>query len=139
MYIPILLESETFGLFNVCYLTPFAFGDDEIRLFSALAQRAALAIENAQLYERTQELAILEERSRLARDLHDAVTQTLFSASLIAEALPELWQMDEEQGWQLLTDLRQLSRGALAEIGRCCYRKKRDPDRSQRRWRLPSS
>jgi signal transduction histidine kinase len=116
MYIPILLESETFGLFNVCYLTPFAFGDDEIRLFSALAQRAALAIENAQLYERTQELAILEERSRLARDLHDAVTQTLFSASLIAEALPELWQMDEEQGWQLLTDLRQLSRGALAEM-----------------------
>jgi ligand-binding sensor domain-containing protein/signal transduction histidine kinase len=116
MYIPILLEDETFGLFNVCYLAPFAFGDDEIRLFSALAQRAALAIENAQLYERTQELAILEERSRLARDLHDAVTQTLFSASLIAEALPELWKMDEEQGWQLLRDLRQLSRGALAEM-----------------------
>jgi signal transduction histidine kinase/streptogramin lyase len=116
MYIPILLEDEMFGLFNVCYLTPFAFGDDEIRLFSALAQRAALAIENAQLYERTQELAILEERSRLARDLHDAVTQTLFSASLIAEALPELWKMDEEQGWQLLRDLRQLSRGALAEM-----------------------
>jgi two-component system nitrate/nitrite sensor histidine kinase NarX len=116
MYIPILLEDETFGLFNICYLSPFSFGDDEIRLFTALAQRAALAIENAQLYERTQELAILEERSRLARDLHDAVTQTLFSASLIAEALPELWKMDEEQGWELLHDLRQLSRGALAEM-----------------------
>ncbi len=58
----------------------------------------------------------MEERTRLARELHDAVTQTLFSASLIAEALPISWEQDPQEGRQLLMDLRQLSRGALAEM-----------------------
>ena len=50
------------------------------------------------------------------RDLHDAVTQTLFSASLISETLPDLWESDPEEGRELLRELRQLSRGALAEM-----------------------
>jgi two-component system nitrate/nitrite sensor histidine kinase NarX len=58
----------------------------------------------------------MEERSRLARDLHDAVTQTLFSASLIAEAVPASWEMDQQEGRQLLRELQQLTRGALAEM-----------------------
>ena len=62
------------------------------------------------------EKAVLAERSRLARELHDAVTQTLFSASLIAEALPTAWENDVSEGRQLLGELRQLSRGALAEM-----------------------
>jgi signal transduction histidine kinase len=61
-------------------------------------------------------LAVIEERSRLARELHDAVTQTLFSASLIAEILPELWEIDPDEGRELLDELKQLSRGALAEM-----------------------
>jgi signal transduction histidine kinase len=52
----------------------------------------------------------------LARELHDAVTQTLFSASLIAEILPELWETDPHEGRELLDELKQLSRGALAEM-----------------------
>jgi len=69
----------------------------------ALAQRAA-------------EAAVTAERSRLARDLHDAVTQLLFSASLIAEALPEIWENDQDEGRDLLAEMRRLSRGALAEM-----------------------
>jgi len=53
---------------------------------------------------------------RLARDLHDAVTQTLFSASLIAEVLPDLWDMNQAEGRKRLEELRQLTRGALAEM-----------------------
>jgi len=60
--------------------------------------------------------AITAERSRLARDLHDAVTQTLFSASLIAEVLPEIWAMDEAEARKSTEELRQLTRGALAEM-----------------------
>jgi nitrate/nitrite-specific signal transduction histidine kinase len=116
MLLPITVNDQVFGIFNVNYTVPHAFGRDEERLFAALAGRAARAIENAQLYGQTQELAALQERSRLARDLHDAVTQTLFSASLIAEALPELWDADQEEGRQLLAELRQLNRGALAEM-----------------------
>lgn len=76
----------------------------------------ALLLENARLYEQSQELAVLEERSRLARELHDAVTQTLFSASLVAEALPATWEKDPREGRGLLQELRGLSRGALAEM-----------------------
>jgi signal transduction histidine kinase/ligand-binding sensor domain-containing protein len=60
--------------------------------------------------------AVTAERNRLARELHDAVTQTLFSASLVAEALPAAWDKDPQEGYGLLQDLRGLSRGALAEM-----------------------
>lgn len=57
-------------------------------MLELLANQTATAIENARLYERAQKLAAMRERTRLARDLHDAVTQTLVSASLIAEVPP---------------------------------------------------
>jgi ligand-binding sensor domain-containing protein/signal transduction histidine kinase len=116
MHLPVRAADGTFGLFHISFAEPHTFTQDERRLFLALAQRASLAIENAQLYERAQELAAVEERQRLARDLHDAVTQTLFSASLIAEALPSLWKSNPGQGEQLVYKLLQLSRGALAEM-----------------------
>jgi GAF domain-containing protein len=83
MQVPIKVGGEVFGVFSADYTQPRAFGTEEKRLFLALAQRAALAIDTAQLHEQSQKLAVVEERSRLARDLHDAVTQTLFSSSLI--------------------------------------------------------
>ena len=60
--------------------------------------------------------AVASERTRLARELHDAVTQTLFSASLIAEVLPDLWDMNQAEARKRLEELRQLTRGALAEM-----------------------
>lgn len=60
--------------------------------------------------------AVMAERTRLARDLHDAVTQTLFASSLIAEVLPELWAIDEDEAKRSTEELRQLTRGALAEM-----------------------
>ncbi len=60
--------------------------------------------------------AALEERNRLARDLHDAVSQTLFSASIIAEVLPRIWDRNPDEGHRRLEEVRQLTRGALAEM-----------------------
>jgi nitrate/nitrite-specific signal transduction histidine kinase len=87
-------------------------------LFAAqtLADQLAIAIENSRLYEHAHELAASRERQRLARDLHDAVSQTLFSVSLIAEVLPRIYERDPEQGKARLEELRQLTRGALAEM-----------------------
>jgi signal transduction histidine kinase len=73
-------------------------------------------MENAHLYEQAEHTAILSERNRLARELHDAVTQTLFSASLIADVTPVIWKRNPEEGLQHLEELRQLTRGALAEM-----------------------
>ena len=58
----------------------------------------------------------VEERTRLARDLHDAVSQTLFSASLMADVLPRVWEKNKEEGLKKLEEVRQLTRGALAEM-----------------------
>jgi PAS domain S-box-containing protein len=62
------------------------------------------------------EKTAVEERTRLARDLHDAVSQTLFSTSLIAEVLPRVWERNKEDGLKKLEEVRQQTRGALAEM-----------------------
>ena len=69
-----------------------------------------------QVYEEVRRQATLEERRRLARNLHDAVNQSLFSASLIAEVLPRLWEQHPAEVRTSLEDLRRLTRGALAEM-----------------------
>jgi two-component system nitrate/nitrite sensor histidine kinase NarX len=58
----------------------------------------------------------MQERQRLAQNLHDAVNQSLFSAGLIAEVLPRLWERDQVEGRQSLEDLRRLTRGAQADM-----------------------
>jgi len=116
MQVPIKVGGEIFGVFSADYTHFHQISKEELNLLVALAERAASAIQNAQVYEQTQETAVVEERSRLARELHDAVTQTLFSASLIAEALPSSWENDSQEGQRLLSELRQLNRGALAEM-----------------------
>jgi GAF domain-containing protein/HAMP domain-containing protein len=114
--VPMLYGNRVLGAIIVGSYQRGAFDDGHQQILTSIANQAAVALENARLYEQARQLAVLEERQRLARDLHDAVTQTLFSASLIAEALPALWESDQEEGRQLLKELQQLSRGALAEM-----------------------
>jgi PAS domain S-box-containing protein len=95
---------------------------DRTRAEEALRQaRDELEI---RVQERTQELnqtneqlrLQIEERQRLAQNLHDAVNQSLFSAGLIAEVVPRLWERDQEAARKSLEDLRRLTRGAQAEL-----------------------
>ena len=60
--------------------------------------------------------AVDEERSRIASDLHDSVTQTLFSTAAIADALPDVWDRFPDEARHGLEQLRQLTKGALAEM-----------------------
>jgi len=114
--VPIKAKGQIIGVLDVQSDRLDAFDESDLVVLQSLAHQAAIAIENARLYEQAQQLAVMEERSRLARELHDAVTQTLFSASLIAETLPALWESDQDEGRQLLQELRKLSRGAMAEM-----------------------
>ena len=114
--VPVLYKDDVYGGIVLYYPEPRDFSEEEIALALAFADQAALAIENARLRARAEQLAVAAERSRLARDLHDAVTQTLFSASLIAEVLPRLRERNPREGRRRLEELRQLTRGALAEM-----------------------
>jgi ligand-binding sensor domain-containing protein/signal transduction histidine kinase len=84
-----------------------------LRLTSEINERQRAEQE---LAHQAADVAVAEERNRLARDLHDAVSQTLFSASLIAEVLPKLWGRDRNEGERRVAELRELTRGALAEM-----------------------
>ena len=115
-FIPLHIRSRTLGLIAIIGETGSQFNQGQLALFKSIADQLAVAVENARLYEQAQQAAVTEERHRLARELHDAVTQTLFSASLIAEVLPRIWERDQQLGEQRLEDLRELTRGALAEM-----------------------
>jgi len=82
----------------------------------AFAAQAAIAIQNARLHQQAQQVAVLEERQRLARDLHDSVSQTLFSADLIAQTLPRLWEVNKQKAQHVAEELHELTGGALAEM-----------------------
>jgi signal transduction histidine kinase len=75
-----------------------------------------VAIQNARLYERSRELTVVEERNRLARELHDAVNQTLFSVSLTAEAAALLVDNEPERAKKQLGEVRELVRSAMTEM-----------------------
>jgi two-component system nitrate/nitrite sensor histidine kinase NarX len=114
--VPILQGDEVIGFFSCDSMTPNFFTLKMLPGLQAFAHQTAIAIANAKLYQQGQELAVLQERQRLARDLHDAVTQTMFSASVIAETLLRQWERDPEQVRQGLHQLRNLTRGAVAEM-----------------------
>jgi signal transduction histidine kinase len=114
--VPLFIQNLVYGGMVFYYLEPQDFSDEQIQLGMTFAEQVALAIENAMLRMQSAQAAILSERTRLARDLHDAVTQTLFSASLIADVLPKLWDRNPDVGRQKLDELRLLTRGALSEM-----------------------
>ena len=78
--------------------------------------RASQLSEELRRKEADVRAAVDQERNRIAGDLHDSVTQTLFSTAAIADALPEVWDRHPEEARQGLMDLRQLTKGALAEM-----------------------
>lgn len=87
------------------------------QLEQRIAERTEeLNLANERLREKAAQDAVTAERTRLARDLHDAVTQTLFSTTLIADVLPDIWAMNPDEGRRRLEEVRQLTRGALAEM-----------------------
>jgi ligand-binding sensor domain-containing protein/signal transduction histidine kinase len=114
--VPLAGEDKVDGGLVLLYEKPFAASEEDIQMAVSFADHAALAIANAQLRSQAEEIAVSAERSRLARDLHDAVTQTLFATSLIAEVLPKLWERNPDAGKQKITEIRELTRGALAEM-----------------------
>ncbi|MGQ4385278.1 GAF domain-containing sensor histidine kinase [Streptomyces sp. SAS_270] len=92
------------------------FTEDDEELLTILAQHAAIALTNARLYERSRELTIAEERSRLAHELHDAVSQKLFSLRLTAQAAAALVDRDPSRAKGELQQVAALAAEATDEL-----------------------
>lgn len=92
------------------------FSDSDEQQLSLLAGHAGIALTNARLYERSRELSIMEERNRLARDLHDAVSQRLFSLRLTSQAAESLIGSDPEAAKSHMRQVSKLAREAVGEL-----------------------
>lgn len=115
--VPIVTRGEILG---ALYLTEKidapAFSAEDQKLIELLAAHAAIAIENARLHERSRELSVVEERNRLARELHDAVTQRLFGVALAAESASTLLERDTHAAATELKRVSDLARAAMEEL-----------------------
>lgn len=118
--IPLMVRGRRIGL--VVLSSPFVqdWSEADLQPYQATAAQLAIAIDNRRqqllLYERGQQLAVLEERQRLARDLHDSVTQLIFSTMLIAQSIESAWRRDPAEGERRIHRLLELSQAALAEM-----------------------
>lgn len=116
MWVPVAVKNRVIGSVGIAHVEPDYFTAHHADLALTVANQAAIALVNAELYEHAQALAALQERQRLAQNLHDAVNQSLFSAGLIADVLPRLWERDQAEARKSLIDLRRLTRAAQAEM-----------------------
>ncbi len=116
MWVPVAVKGRVIGSVGVAHAEPDYFTAHHADLALTVANQAAITMVNAELLENAQMVATQHERQRLAQELHDAVNQSLFSAGLIAEVLPRLWERNPDEGRRSLEDLRRLTRGALAEM-----------------------
>ncbi len=116
LVIPLYVEGMSIGVINVVN-KPGGFANDDIRIMSLFAVQAAIAIENARLHHQAEQLAVVNERQRLARDLHDSVTQTLYSLSLFADATHKALQKNKvTKALDHLGELRKLTREAMLDM-----------------------
>lgn len=114
--IPLESRGDRLGVLVIVGSQGGVFSTAQLALFQSIADQLGVAVENARLFARSEQAAVTAERNRLARDLHDAVTQTLFSSSMIADVLPKIWERNPDEGRRRLEELRQLTRGALSEM-----------------------
>jgi PAS domain S-box-containing protein len=116
LIVPVVVQDEIYGGIVMCSVEPRQFSAEEVQLAAIFGNQVALAVESAQLRSQREQAAAAAERNRLARDLHDSVTQALFSASLVAEVLPQVGERDPDLAREGLVELGALTRGALAEM-----------------------
>ncbi|HUC27523.1 MAG TPA: GAF domain-containing sensor histidine kinase [Streptosporangiaceae bacterium] len=115
--VPITHGDQILGfIFAACKTEPGGFTDRDERLVSLFAAHAAIALTNARLYERGRELSVLRERARLARDLHDAVSQKLFSVRAKARASAVLVHRDPGRAIEEIDSIAALAGEAHAEL-----------------------
>lgn len=114
--IPLWADESIIGALDVVN-KPGGFNEEDIRIMTLFADQAAIAIKNAQLHKRAEQLAVVEERQRLARELHDSVTQALYSVNLYAEAARMALSAGKvEIAAENLQELRNMAREAMLDM-----------------------
>ncbi len=121
LVVPLRRGERVIGTLDVQSSNPNAFTKEDVLVIQSLGDQIAIAIENARLYDQSRALAVLEERQRLARELHDSVTQSLFSLDLHAKAVSAYLKKDAEQAEAQVREMRRITHDALSEMRSLIY------------------
>jgi signal transduction histidine kinase len=116
MAVPLFVQDRIIGMLSMSRTTPESFTPDHTRLASIFADHVAVAIENARLYEQAQGVAALEERQRLARELHDSVSQALYGIALGARTARTQLDRDPSKAAEPVEYILSLAEAGLAEM-----------------------
>jgi nitrate/nitrite-specific signal transduction histidine kinase len=120
--VPIHTRGQMMGVLSVIGEPGREFSPEEVALLASISDDVALAVDNARLFAQAEKLAVMEERSRLARELHDSVTQLLYSLTLFAEAGIRMNQAhDPERTDQFLQRVNETARQAHKEMRLLIY------------------
>jgi len=115
--IPLIAQSRTVGAINLSSRSLRAVTPDESSLLASIGHQIGVAVDNAQLYEQAQQLAVMKERNRLARDLHDSVTQALYGVTLYSEAASrQLLSGETDMVADHLSEIRTTAQESLREM-----------------------
>ncbi len=119
-FIPLIVRRRRIGVVILSFESPYRWRESDLWPYQVTAAQLATAIDTRRqqllLVQSSQEVAVLHERQRLARDLHDSVTQLIFSITLVAQSLAPAWQRDPAEGQSRIQRLLELSQSALAEM-----------------------
>jgi len=116
LWAPLVVKDQLIGIMSITSKEIGAYGPGHTEMAAAIARQAAVAIENARLFEQARGLAALEERQRLARELHDSVSQALFGIGLGAETAKTMLERDPAKAAAPIDYVLQLARGGMAEM-----------------------
>lgn len=120
--VPLLQKEEIYGALAMYFRAERQFTEEEISLAVTFADQAALALENARLREQAEQAAAMQERGRLARELHDSVTQSLYSVTMYTEAAARLMMAGQAaEAAEYLRDARDTAQEALREMRLMIY------------------
>jgi PAS domain S-box-containing protein len=118
--VPLVVQGQDYGAITAYYRDTREFSEEDLRLATGVADQAALAVESARLREQAEQAAAMEERSRLARALHDSVTQCLYSVTMYTEAAARLMPPGHEAS-EYLREARDTAQEALREMRLMIY------------------
>lgn len=121
VYTPLVIENETIGMFIIGRSRTKSFEDDDVQSIATLANQLAVIVKTRMLFNEKEKRIILEERNRIARDIHDGVAQTLAGAVMKLETAGKKFTKKPEETMKLVDESVLGLRESLKEVRESIY------------------
>ncbi|WP_170006502.1 GAF domain-containing sensor histidine kinase [Bacillus fonticola] len=127
VFAPLVIENETVGIFVVARSRTKSFTHGEVQSIATLSNQLAVIIKTRVLILEKEKRTLLEERNRIARDIHDGIAQTLAAALMKLETAQRKWEKNPEESMYLVTDSMEKIRSSLKQVRQSIYALRPNP------------